>query len=392
MAKNDAAYGDGGRKPASVFLSHAHLDKAVARQVYWEFRRHSVDCWFDEAELKPGDSLIQRLQTAIDNTDYLVVLLSPSSVSSAWVQRELNSVLVEEIKGRHLKVVPVMIADCEVPRFLMDRIYIDLRHDFLRKMSELISFLKGEKATVPTPRQMVIAELVERAPSGLWQTIRQQSVGQQDMADLVRTMTDKEIDAAIAIGRGWSGKISNTRESDLTRSLEYQLKVNPVEAKRLLRRLEDLGLIALARDLYYRRGQVAYTQGAPLWVLKRAAQQTGLFKSLGAPEPYSLSQFLMYRQPVMLTSSPSLFYAKKFDTVTLIDNNPVFAVIERQEKPGQSWIFSSAHDDRPRHIFNLRHGIPNPRGELHHVMMFHMELKEFDDLGLLRPGAPTPSS
>jgi TIR domain len=388
MASNDGAYGDGGRKPASVFLSHAHLDKGIARQVVLELRRHSVYCWFDEAELKPGDSLIQRLQTAIDNTDYLVVLLSPTSVSSAWVQKELNSVLVEEIKGRRVRVVPVMIADCEVPRFLMDKIRIDLRDDFLRGISELISFLKGEQAEALIPPKIAIADLLARAPRGLWETIRMPSVGQKDMANLVRAMTDKEIDAAIATGGEWSA--SKRWESDLIGSLEDELKVSPAEAKRLLGRLKDLGLIALASDLDYRRGQVAYTQEAPLWVLTRAAQQTGLFESLGAPEPYSLSQFLMYRQPVMLVSISTGFYANKFDTLLLIENSPAFAVIHGpREEPQQSWIFSNPHDDRPRHIFGLLRGVPRPRGA-HHVTVW-MNLEEFDDLGWLRPGAPAPS-
>ena len=62
-------------------------------------------------------------------------------------------------------------------------------------------------------------------------------------------MSDKEIDAAIAIG--WPAEVYKRWESSLVESLMGELKVSFAEAKRLLRRMENLGFIAEANDLDY---------------------------------------------------------------------------------------------------------------------------------------------
>jgi hypothetical protein len=58
--------------------------------------------WLDERELKVGDSIIQGISEGLKDTDYVVVVLSKSSIKSNWVQAELNSALMHQIsdKGR----------------------------------------------------------------------------------------------------------------------------------------------------------------------------------------------------------------------------------------------------------------------------------------------------
>lgn len=368
------------RSPASVFLSHSHLDKVIARQIYLELTRHSFVCWFDEAELSPGDSLIQKIEAAIDSVDYLVVLLSRASIASPWVQKELRSVLVEEIAGGRIRVIPVQIEDCDVPRFLKDKLYLDLRDDFTNQINELIAFLRGDKPRVSRPRQMVIAEFVREASPGLWETIQYGDVAQSEMEDLVRWLTGKEIDAAVAICP-WDGNVYKRSENMLIASICDETRVSASEARQLLRGMKDLGFIAEATDLDYSRGQKAYTQEARLWVFKRAAQQTGLFESLGAPEPYSLSQFLDYDKAVLIQSSKG-WSAGKFATAELVEGSPVFAVVTRAE-PAKAWIFLSASDRSPRHTAEQWNDDPlflRPRTP---YLRVELSLDEFDDLGVL---------
>lgn len=73
----------------SVFLAHSSNDKIFVRQVYEVLAGFGVRVWFDEAELRPGDSLIQRISSGIGQVDFIAVFLSEDSVRSEWVQREL---------------------------------------------------------------------------------------------------------------------------------------------------------------------------------------------------------------------------------------------------------------------------------------------------------------
>ncbi len=59
-----------------VFLSHNHHDKPFVRKLAADLEGHNVKCWVDEAEMKIGDSLIQKIREGIDNSDYFAVIVS----------------------------------------------------------------------------------------------------------------------------------------------------------------------------------------------------------------------------------------------------------------------------------------------------------------------------
>jgi hypothetical protein len=109
----------------SVFLSHSHADKQFARQLAEDLQGAGARVWIDEAEIRLGDSLIKKISAAIDEVDYLAVVLSPASVESEWVRREVEIALNEEIAGQAVKVLPLLLSTCEIPAFLRGRLYAD---------------------------------------------------------------------------------------------------------------------------------------------------------------------------------------------------------------------------------------------------------------------------
>ena len=113
------------KRQPSVFLSHSSVDKPFARRLANHLRLAGAKVWLDEAQLLPGDSLIERLREAIDNVDFLAVVLSPDAVKSRWVQKEVDVAMNQEIKGRKVKVVPLMYRTCELPWFLEGKMYAD---------------------------------------------------------------------------------------------------------------------------------------------------------------------------------------------------------------------------------------------------------------------------
>jgi TIR domain len=59
--------------------------------------------------------------------EYLAVVLSPDSVDSEWVKREVAMALTEEIANHRVKVLPLLYRDCLLPGFLRDKKYSDFR-------------------------------------------------------------------------------------------------------------------------------------------------------------------------------------------------------------------------------------------------------------------------
>jgi hypothetical protein len=125
-------------KRYQVLLSYASADKEIAQKIVAELRHEGIRVWFDTYELQPADSIAEAIERAISASDYLVVLLSPHSVNSVWVQKELGAALSRDLAARDITLLPVLIADCEIPPPLAYYQYLDLRTDFEEGVSRLV--------------------------------------------------------------------------------------------------------------------------------------------------------------------------------------------------------------------------------------------------------------
>ncbi|SER18904.1 toll/interleukin-1 receptor domain-containing protein [Giesbergeria anulus] len=119
----------------SVFLSHNHRDKEFVRKLAADLDAHGVKYWLDEAEMKIGDSLIQKIRQGIESVDYFAVILSPNSVEAPWVVNELDVAMNNQINGRSIKVLPIMLKECDPPGFLIGKLYADFKAENLYEES-----------------------------------------------------------------------------------------------------------------------------------------------------------------------------------------------------------------------------------------------------------------
>lgn len=111
----------------SIFLSHSHSDKAFARKLAADLRGRGYVVWIDEAEIKIGDSLVQKIRDGIDLVDFVAAILSKASIESEWVKRELDMASNREIEERRVVVLPLLVEDVELPGFLKGKFYGDFR-------------------------------------------------------------------------------------------------------------------------------------------------------------------------------------------------------------------------------------------------------------------------
>jgi hypothetical protein len=113
----------------SVFLSHNSQDKPFVRRLASDLDAHGVKCWIDEAEIRIGDSLIEKIRQGLDSMSYVAVILSPDSVNSTWVQKEVDVAMNQEIFAKQVKVLPLLYRKCELPGFLLGKKYADFTKD-----------------------------------------------------------------------------------------------------------------------------------------------------------------------------------------------------------------------------------------------------------------------
>src|SRR5712691_6770427 len=121
-----------------VFISYSHQDERFATRLAAQLVKHKARVWIDQWELHVGDSLLERIQAAMQGASALIVILSKAAVDSEWCKKELSSGLLRELEERKVVVLPVLMEDCQIPLFVRGKRYADFRHDFDRGLQDIL--------------------------------------------------------------------------------------------------------------------------------------------------------------------------------------------------------------------------------------------------------------
>ena len=107
-----------------VFLSYSGADRDFARQLASQLSKRGYDVWDSSDQLFPGDNWHLKIGEALQESKAMVVLLSPDSMKSQWVRREIEYALGDRnYKGRLFPVlvrpaqdIPWILRELQVPR------------------------------------------------------------------------------------------------------------------------------------------------------------------------------------------------------------------------------------------------------------------------------------
>lgn len=108
----------------NVFISYNVEDAAIGRRLGAQLKLVGADVWFDEWEIRAGDSLIGAIDEALPKFDIFVLLWSEHAARSDWVRSELEAALARRIPDRELRVVPVLLDDAPLPPLLTPLKYV----------------------------------------------------------------------------------------------------------------------------------------------------------------------------------------------------------------------------------------------------------------------------
>ena len=159
---------------SSIFLSHNHNDKPFVNELARYLTDYGITVWVDQAEIKIGESLLEKVSTGIFESAFIGVVLSKNSINSEWVARELRMAMDKELKERRNLVLPIVLYEGALPDFLRDRLYADFSkaNKYYTELAKLLSVLGAVQR--PGPRVYVsythdseghkkwVSQLVER--------------------------------------------------------------------------------------------------------------------------------------------------------------------------------------------------------------------------------------
>lgn len=140
---------------ATIFISYSSKDQTFASQLAESLKNLGHKLWLDEWNIKVGESIPTKIQDGLTSADYLIVVLSSSSVKSGWMEREWQAKYWEEVKAEKIMVLPVLIENCEIPALLKPKKYVDFRGDY---GSALVKLMAGISPTFTSSSEPEISQ------------------------------------------------------------------------------------------------------------------------------------------------------------------------------------------------------------------------------------------
>jgi hypothetical protein len=81
-----------------IFICHSSEDKKdVARPLANLLSSKGMKVWLDETEINVGDSLRGKIDAGLSNSQFGIVIISPSFFSKQWTKSELDGLIAKEI-------------------------------------------------------------------------------------------------------------------------------------------------------------------------------------------------------------------------------------------------------------------------------------------------------
>ena len=134
-----------------IFISYSRKDIDFVRKLAGDLEKAGYDIWWDITDLRGGDDWVRGIPDAIKSSQFVLVVLTPDSTESAWVEKEYMQAL-----SLRKKVIPIMLVPVTVPFALNTINFINFAAgeyaDNYRKLLEAMDY-KGEiPATQPFER------------------------------------------------------------------------------------------------------------------------------------------------------------------------------------------------------------------------------------------------
>ena len=124
-----------------VFISYSTADRSFSESLATALRDHGLSVWYDQWEIKVGDSIVGKITEGISAADALVVVLSSTSIRSKWVLEELNAATMRLMADSNVMLLPVLREQCDIPSLLRHRRYADFTERFEHGLVDLLEAL-----------------------------------------------------------------------------------------------------------------------------------------------------------------------------------------------------------------------------------------------------------
>ena len=101
--------------PDDVFISHSSKDDDFVKELREALESQGIKVWVDSRNLRGGSKLAPEIDEAIEQARQLIVVLSPNTINSPWVRKEIDKAVEVEKQRRDegYRVIPLLLPGIE---------------------------------------------------------------------------------------------------------------------------------------------------------------------------------------------------------------------------------------------------------------------------------------
>ncbi|WP_294329403.1 toll/interleukin-1 receptor domain-containing protein [uncultured Chryseobacterium sp.] len=113
-----------------IFLSHSSQDKKLVDEIFNELQKEEIEAWYDKYQIDFGDSITEKINSGLNNSDLGILCLSKNFLNSPWAKNEMNFFIQKRINSGKKKFICLNIdlTHDEIPPLLQDYRYVSLKN------------------------------------------------------------------------------------------------------------------------------------------------------------------------------------------------------------------------------------------------------------------------
>ncbi len=124
-----------------VFISYNHTDEDFACKLAKFLKEEGLNIFLDEWKIGIGERIAKKLGEAILGSNYFILIASPDSMTSNWVETELDTAINLEVEGK-LSILVVMYKPCEIHPLLTGKLYIKYKGSVKKVVNALLDAMQ----------------------------------------------------------------------------------------------------------------------------------------------------------------------------------------------------------------------------------------------------------
>jgi len=129
-------------KEFDAFISYSSQDSDFVDQLTRILKSTGVKVWLDKDELYPGVNWIEELERGIEQSQHMLLVVSPNSLNSPWANFEIGAILSKFAHSPETLIIPVLTQDVDVsllPVFIKNRVFVNAANMNLDELGSKIS-------------------------------------------------------------------------------------------------------------------------------------------------------------------------------------------------------------------------------------------------------------